>query len=273
MKPKVLLIAGFPNSGTTVAAIILGQHPDAFATGELTDFPEKRQFADHNICSCGRKVAECNFWLGVRDAYASGPRGNARLADLIAEHAGASLVIDVAHRIDRVEALVANEDLDLKVIHMARHRTAVLNSRLRRLYKRGIVGAFRPSRVTKVFKLGRRHEAFLRQMDQLMARLGERGLEVDYDQLCLDPRTWMGRIGSFVDLDYSATTERIVKGLPLERTTHLIRGGWLRRAETIVIKHDAAYLSELSPVDRWLYTAGAGAARLGIGSRPANHAR
>ena len=273
MKPKVLLIAGFPNSGTTVAAIILGQHPAAFATGELTDFPEMRQFADHNICSCGRKVVECDFWLGVRDAYAHGPRGDARLAELIASHAGASLVIDVAHRIDRVEDLVANDALDLKVIHIARQRTAVLNSRLRRLYRRGIVGTFRPSRVTKVFKLGRRHEAFLRQMDQIMGRLGQRGLEVDYDQLCQDPRTWMARIGSFVDLDYSVTTERIVSGLPLARTTHLLRGGWLRRADTIVIKHDAAYLNELSPVDRWLYTVGAGAARLGIRSRLASHAR
>ena len=55
MSAKLLLIAGFPNSGTTITAMILGQHPQTFATGELTDFPEKRQFADHNTCSCGRK--------------------------------------------------------------------------------------------------------------------------------------------------------------------------------------------------------------------------
>lgn len=265
MSGRLLLVAGFPNSGTTITAMILGQHPAAFATGELTDFPEKRQFADYNICSCGAKVGECGFWCGVRDAYLAGPRDDARLVAIIAAQSGRPLVIDVAHRIDRARALVANPALDLKVIHMVRQRPAVLNSRLRRLYGRGIIDAYRPSRVTKIFKLGQRHEAYLRQMAVLMEGLGERGLEVDYDQLCLDPQLWLGRIGAFLGLDLGDVAARMEAGEALPRVPHLMRGnGRLRTAEAIVVRRDAAFQTELSVVDRWLYQAGAGVVRAGL---------
>ncbi len=265
MSAKAVLLAGFPNSGTTITAMILGQHPATFATGELADFPEKRHFADYNICSCGGKVSECDFWLDIGHAYAEGPRDDARLVELIAAHAGRPIVVDVAHRIDRVTELVANPALDLRIIHMVRNRAAVLNSRLRRLYGREIISAYRPARVTKVVKLGRRHQAFLAKMASHMETVGERGIEVDYDQLCVDPRTWLSRIGSFLDLDYSATADRMIAGQPLNRVPHLLRGnGKLRTASSIVVERDAEFQTELSMIDRCLYQAGAGLVRLGL---------
>lgn len=265
MTARSLLVAGFPNSGTTITAMILGQHPQAFATGELTDFPDKRQFAPYNPCSCWQMAMDCPFWSGVRQDYAQGPRGDARLVEIIAAHAGRPLIIDVAHRVDRAQQLVADPTLDLRVIHMVRKRPAVLNSRLRRLYGRNLIGPYRPSRVTKVLKLGRRHEAYLRQMADIMREVGERGLEVDYDQLCLDPQHWLGRIGDFLGLDYSATAARMVAGEALPRVPHLLRGnGKLRTAESIVVRRDAAFQTELSVIDRWLYQAGAGLVRAGV---------
>ena len=265
MSARAVLVAGFPNSGTTITAMILGQHPQAFATGELTDFPDKRQFAPYNPCSCGQQAADCAFWRGVRQDYAEGPRGDARLVELIARHSARPVVVDVAHRVDRVEELVADIALDLKVIHMVRQRVAVLNSRLRRLYGREIVSARRPARVTKIVKLGRRHEAFLRHMAAIMDRLGPRGLVVDYDQLCLDPQQGLGRIGDFLGLDYSDTAARMAAGEALPRVPHLLRGnGKLRTAEAIVVRRDAAFQTELSVIDRWLYQAGAGLVRAGV---------
>ena len=104
-KAKVLLIAGFPNTGTTITAMILGQHPAVFAAGELAHFPDKRHFADHNICSCGGKVTDCAFWLDIRERYSAKPKDDARLYDLIANASGRDWVIDVAHDMDRVEAV------------------------------------------------------------------------------------------------------------------------------------------------------------------------
>jgi len=128
--------------------------------------------------------------------------------------------------------------------------------------------------VTKVVKLGRRHEAFLRHMAAIMDRLGPRGLVVDYDQLCVDPHQGLGRIGDFLGLDYSDTAARIAAGEALPRVPHLLRGnGKLRTAETILVRRDAAFQTELSPVDRWLYQVGTVAARCDIRSRLASHAR
>jgi hypothetical protein len=120
-------------------------------------------------------------------------------------------------------------------------------------------------RVTKVVKLGRRHQAFLAKMASHMETVGERGIEVDYDQLCLDPQRWLHRIGSFLGLDYHTTAERMMAGQPLERVPHLLRGnGKLRTASSIVVQRDEGFQTELSMVDRCLYQAGAGLVRLGL---------
>jgi hypothetical protein len=264
-KPTALLVAGFPNTGTTITAMILGQHPAAFAAGELAHFPDKRHFADHNVCSCGGKVKDCAFWLDIRERYAAGPKDDARLYALIAEASGRDRVIDVAHDMERVEAVAANPRLDLKVIHMVRQRQAVLNSRLRRLYGRGIVSAYRPKRVQKIVKVGRRHQQFLGRMGKVRNRLGDTCLEVDYDALCSEPSTWLARIGGFLDLDLDTVAAGLEAAEPLARVPHLLRGnGRLRRLDSVVVRRDAGYEDELSPVDHWLYEVGARAARLGV---------
>ncbi len=273
-KARGVVVAGFPNTGTTITAMILGQHPSAFATGELAQFPDKRHFVDRNPCSCGRRVVDCAFWLGVRERYLEGPRGDAGLYALIAAAAGRDVVVDVAHDTDRVAALVDADGLDLRVVHMVRKRQAVVNSRLRRLYGRGIIDPYRPSRVQKIFKVGRRHQQFLDRMEQIRERAGGRWLEVDYDRLCLDPKAGLAALGRFLGLDYSSVAARMAAGLPLERVPHLIRGnGRLRRAETIVVRRDAEFVSELSPIDRWLYAAGAGVAQLASRSRSTGNGR
>jgi hypothetical protein len=266
-KARGVVVAGFPNTGTTITAMILGQHPNAFATGELAQFPDKRHFTERNPCSCGQRVIDCAFWLGVRERYLEGPRSDARLYDLIAAAADREIVIDVAHDTGRVAALVDAADLDLRVVHMVRKRQAVLNSRLRRLYGRGIIDTYRPSRVQKIFKVGRRHQQFLSRMERIRESVGERWLEVDYDRLCLDPESGLARLGTFLGLDYGAVAARMAAGQPLERAPHLIRGnGRLRRTDTIVVTRDAEFVTELSPVDRWLYAAGAGVAQFVIRS-------
>jgi hypothetical protein len=273
-KARGVVVAGFPNTGTTITAMILGQHPKAFATGELAQFPDKRHFVDRNPCSCGQRVVDCAFWLEVRERYLEGPRSDVRLYDLIAAAADRELVVDVAHDTDRVAELVDAEGLDLLVVHMVRKRQAVVNSRLRRLYGRGIIDPYGPSRVQKVFKIGRRDQQFLHRMDMIRKRAGGRWLEVDYDRLCLDPEAGLAELGRFLGFDLGAVAARMAAGLPLERVPHLIRGnGRLRGTDTIVVRRDAEFVTELSPVDRWLYAAGAGIVQLASRSRSSSDGR
>lgn len=61
---KVLYIAGWGRSGTTVVDNILNEYPGVFATGELR-YLFVRGLAGRGRCGCGERVAECPLWNEV----------------------------------------------------------------------------------------------------------------------------------------------------------------------------------------------------------------
>ena len=145
-KPKVLLLAGFPNSGTTVASYMIGQHGSVFVAGELADFPAK-QLKAGKLCACGTPAAACDFWSAVMQrlgAAASRP-STPRLGQVyraIAAESGAELIVDVAHDLHAVVDACSAEGIDLRLVHLRRQGLAVLNSRMRRV--RGASAALSP---------------------------------------------------------------------------------------------------------------------------------
>lgn len=58
---KVLYIAGYGRSGSTVLDIVLGNHPEVVSVGEV-----RHLFDDWNnpdrCCACGQRYPECTFW-------------------------------------------------------------------------------------------------------------------------------------------------------------------------------------------------------------------
>jgi hypothetical protein len=83
---KVLYIAGWGRSGSTLLDQTLGQTEGWFSCGELN-------FAWHNFsCGCGARVHECEFWAPVlqRTAGVDPRRRPERLVALQREHLGAS---------------------------------------------------------------------------------------------------------------------------------------------------------------------------------------
>jgi hypothetical protein len=81
--PSVLFIGGHNRSGSTLLSRLLGRHPAVVSVGELT-FIATRGWRDNQLCSCGKRFRECEFWASVVSESA-GPdpeRWFARLADL-----------------------------------------------------------------------------------------------------------------------------------------------------------------------------------------------
>lgn len=62
--PKVVYIASWSRSGSTVLDRVLGGHPDFVPVGELIFFWE-RGFTGATVCGCGKPVPECDFWKEV----------------------------------------------------------------------------------------------------------------------------------------------------------------------------------------------------------------
>lgn len=89
-RPKVLFIAGFFRSGSTVLDRMLGQVPGFFSAGELR-FVWKESFLEDRPCGCGRPFSECPFWKAVvEEAYGTRDR------------VGLDEVMDLKRRVDRM---------------------------------------------------------------------------------------------------------------------------------------------------------------------------
>jgi sulfotransferase family protein len=174
--PKVLYIAGWSRSGTTILEQVLGQVDAWFALGEF------RHLFLNLVCGCGARVSECDFWRPIlREALGGEPRaqldavaklrrhkldGDARalaailgarragretspvwryakvLTNLYRAVAGATdarILVDSSKTASDAYLLATLTDIDLHVVHVVRDPRATAYSwrRLKRLDHRG----------------------------------------------------------------------------------------------------------------------------------------
>lgn len=189
----VFLVVGAAHGGTTIATMLLGQHPVVFATGELTSFPDGRQFAAGNICACGAEEAEWNFWEEIRkDRNAGIGGGPVPILDVyrsILRRTGTRAVVDCNHGPTR-PALLARlcrdaPDLQLIVVSVPRPPHSVAGSQLRvALERKRIDDEWRArSRTVADVVIGR--ERIRKAIDS--RKLGCRVVPVEYAALCERP--------------------------------------------------------------------------------------
>ncbi|MEM9941936.1 MAG: sulfotransferase [Planctomycetota bacterium] len=75
MPSKIVYIAGYGRSGSTVLDMTLGQQPNALGLSEITHV--FHYWLDNKACSCGQAIRECEFWrpifdqLGFHDDFVS----------------------------------------------------------------------------------------------------------------------------------------------------------------------------------------------------------
>lgn len=73
-KVKVLYVAGWGRSGSTILDNVLGQLDGFFSVGELS-YVWDRNVIENRICGCGRPFRECPVWTGVMEAAFGGMDG------------------------------------------------------------------------------------------------------------------------------------------------------------------------------------------------------
>lgn len=160
---KVLYIAGYGRSGSTVLDIILGNHSGITGVGEVT-FMWGHHSGTNRKCSCGMPYGKCRFWkdffpsgsptsdltrlvrkveklsfiprllLGWvtkkdRDAYRT---CQARLFDQVVSHVGKPIVVDSSKSAwkaaGRFLALCRLAGQDVYVLHLVRNGLATMES-------------------------------------------------------------------------------------------------------------------------------------------------
>lgn len=277
MKPKVLVLAGFPNSGTTVASYVIGQHASVFVAGELANFPAK-QLKAGKLCACGSPAAACVFWSAVmrRLGAAAGRPSSLPLSQVycaIAAESGAELIVDVAHDLHAVVDVCRAEGVDLRLVHLRRQGLAVLNSRMRRVRGAGAPPVSPARQLARAWRHVTRWRTYNRAIVNLRRRLGEhRAIALDYEALCARPASALAAVGRLTDLDFSDVGIRLAAGEPLNVMPHMIRGNPGLKAKTVVhLTRDDGFTSELTFTERLVYLAATGLApvlgRAKVGSK------
>ena len=165
-KPRVLLIAGYSRSGSTLLARILGEVDGFAAPGELR-YLWQRGVTENRLCDCGAPCLECPFWQKVLTrAYGSAPppaieaildlqrsvdrvhripalagatgdlpadvatylRYHEHLYQAIEEITGAGYIVDSSKDPSYGHVLALSEEIDLSVVHLVRDSRAVAYS-------------------------------------------------------------------------------------------------------------------------------------------------
>jgi len=256
-KTKVALIAGAPRGGTTIANMVLGQHPQIFATGSMRDFPDGGQlFADSNICSCGRPARECDFWTEVRARYRPSQKLSEReklpeLFRIMAAVSGREFIGDVTHNRHYADRLLALPGVELYLIHVVRDGRGVLFSRIRRDYRAGRLKKYGWRHFRRTMKISRHWSRHIRDFASLEKQLGKRAVRISYEQLCSDPVATLRPVGRSLGLDFDTIGTQLAAGEPMQPMPHLIRGNpVLRLKRDVVLRHDSAFRDKMHLMDR-----------------------
>jgi len=284
---KVLYIAGWGRSGSTLLDQMLGEVDGWFSCGEL-------HFVWRSLpCGCGVPVHECDFWrplletaldgrvgegseemmriqqrhlgasplhlLRIRSAGAESPQ--ARYAEVLAElyagtaeRAGARVVVDSSKLATDAYLASCLTDTDLYVVHLIRDPRATAYSWGRHKLEDpsdpdSYFGRLSPTRSSAYWL---RRNAVIETL--LRPRLGDRYLRLRYEDFVRDPREAVGTVLSLVgegDAELPFVDERTV----VLRGNHTVAGNPLRFSSgTCRVRADDEWRDAMEPRRRRLAT-------------------
>lgn len=155
--PKIIYIAGYGRSGSTLLDVVLGNHPMIASLGEVGNIWNLHEIGGR--CSCGEKLIDCDFWGGICSTVArpgstmsaqfakieacrkpvSNPNLFGAYADAhralfmrIAQHAKAPLVVDSSKTswgFRRRPQALAEAGADVRLIILRRSLASVVSSK------------------------------------------------------------------------------------------------------------------------------------------------
>lgn len=287
---KVLYLAGWGRSGTTILANTLGSFDGVFASGELQHMWQFG-FVQQRKCGCGVPFPECGLWQAVFRAgfgddlpdphemlrlqqeeikvlrtpalIASALRGRmspgfrrytdvrARIYRGIAEVTGARLIVDPSKRPSDAVVVGRVTGVDPYMLHLVRDPRAVGHSWRRRTAE---VDTDRPAQMTQHgLLMNTLHWLSWNVGAEASASLYPRGhyLRMRYEDMMVDPRQSVEQILRFVGEPVVAGPFRDERTVELG-PNHTVAGNPNRfRTGPVELRNDERWRDEQRPVDRW----------------------
>ena len=274
VRDSIIYIAGYGRSGSTLLDVILNDHPQVFGAGELTWLFAHRR--DGVACSCGRSVSECPFWDEVlqravpestgaalseaasitlqTERFLAGNRQLQRYRDLwrrvhqaIRDVSGKPMIVDSSksNRIGfrRLPLLMGDESVRSLPVHLVRDPRAVMWSLGRGTNRR--LEADDRRKPTGLMARGLASWTFSNVAVELLRRRTSTDFyRLRYEDLASDPQEALAGLGTYLDLDLSPASEKLLSGGRLD-PGHGIAGNRMRRSGAIKLRLDDEWVRRL----------------------------
>ena len=275
---KLVYIVGNPRSGSTVLGIVLGNHPNAFFTGELNQVPYPA-WDPGRLCACKTAAKDCEFWSIVRrDLEGSFPlqdlrlgqigyerwgrlaaslltsRNNpglrahvtkmSRVAQSISRSSGKGIVIDSSKSParGRLYQFARREGIDVFYLHVIRDGRAFLWSEGQ--LPGGKAEAPRKWRHFLPMMIGR--WALVNVLSTLLCGgRRRRYLLVRYEDFVSDPERSLSRVGGFLGEDLSSVIRSVREHSPIP-IGHVVGGSRLRFGAAVRLNADTSWAGKLT---------------------------
>lgn len=276
MKSKIIYIAGYGRSGSTVVDIMLGMHPDIFGSGEISTMC-RHVWQENEYCACGNHLRSCDVWGPIMASWTKEHDPNEyhtlqrmveplyaparvlrqrKLAAFLTQsrsmfHAirtatGRPVILDSSKAPGRALALARDPHIDLRVIHLVRDARAVAHSMSRAIpldVKKGVQKKIVPRSPLRTALRWRMYNSVA---ETLCTRVSpQNSVRVRYEDLTRDPATEMARMSSAIGVDLSAIAKPIAEGAKIE-PGHQMAGSRLRMKGPAELRYDEAWSQEMS---------------------------
>ncbi len=271
MAIKVIYVAGYGRSGSTILDIALGQHPEIFGGGELSTI-FRHVWPRNEYCACGARVRDCPVWSAVvadwigagndpaaylaaqtgmetilplgrvrRDALASYRLGTTDLIRSVRDRSGRAIVLDSSKLPGRGLALAGDRNIDLRVVHLVRDARAVAHSMNRPMDVDVARGLQKPIRARLPLRTAMRWTMVNAAAERLVRSLGpDRALRVRYEDFLADPARELARIGEVTGTNFDEVARMIAEGDPM-KPGHQVAGSRIRMGGAMTLRPDLAW--------------------------------
>ncbi|APL95872.1 sulfotransferase [Sphingobium indicum] len=281
---RLIYVAGYGRSGTTLLDIALGEHPAIMGAGEVTTLA-RHVWDRGEYCACGARVRDCPQWNAIVTRWTQGEpdgflaryrRAQERTEALLAparllrlpgwrDHvrrtvkllrgmalvSGRPILVDSSKLPGRAFALAAMPGVDLHVVHVVRDGRGVAWSLMKghsRSVEKGVQRELRPK---PLLYTALRWAMVNVAAELLCRRVGPgRSIRVRYEDFVDDPRGTIGRIVALVGEAPHLPAADLAPFAP----QHQVAGSRHRMQKSLSIRGDDRWKREMPGWKRRLFT-------------------
>ncbi len=285
---KLIYVAGYGRSGTTLLDIAVGQQKDVFAAGEVTALP-RHVWEYDEFCACRETVSACDFWGQVvtrwqktnpdfemreygnlldrseflfslkrlfskllpNKEFKDYRRLTGSLFKEIADQAGTNIILDSSKLPGRASSIHADPDIEIYLVHVVRDGRGVAWSMMKPYSIKVEEGIQKELKPKPLWFTAARWFVVNMGAEIMRWRLPKaRSIRVRYEDFVADPEATVKRIMALVGEEYVQPDH----GGEVMKPQHQVAGSRHRMKDELIIKKDVSWKAKMPKGKQTLFS-------------------